>query len=59
MREKERKREKERGAFDPFPNETSLEIKEENGSLYEICQTLNYICLIFCDELISWKSMVK
>lgn len=52
MREKERKREKERGAFDPFPNETSLEIKEENGSLYEICQTLNYICLIFCDELI-------
>lgn len=43
---------KERGALDTFPNETSLEIKEENGSLYEICQSLNYICLIFSDESI-------
>ena len=52
--ENERKREKrgEHSAFYPFPDETSLEIKEENGSLYEICQTLNYICLIFSDESI-------
>lgn len=49
MRENERKK---RGALDTSPNETSLEIKEENGSLYEICQSLNYICLILSDESI-------